>query len=86
MESKNYDKLLNMTKRKQNHKHREENIGYQWGERRGRGNIGVRKQEVQTTACKIGYKDILYSMGNIVFGNNCKWKVTFKIAYIKKIK
>ena len=38
-------KLLNMTKREQNHKHRQENIGYQWGEGRRRGNIGVREQE-----------------------------------------
>ena len=45
MESKNYDKLLNMTKREQNHKPREENIGYQWGKGRRRGNTGVREQE-----------------------------------------
>ena len=54
------------------------------GERGGKGNTGVREQEVQTTECKIGYKDILYNMGNIVSGNNCKWKATLKIAYIFK--
>ena len=54
------------------------------GERGGKGNTGVREQEVQTTECKTGYKDILYNMGNIVSGNNCKWKVTLKIAYIFK--
>ena len=33
--------------------------------RRGRGNIRVGEWEVQTTGCKIGYKDVLYNMGNI---------------------
>ena len=36
------------------------------GEReRGRDNIGVGEWEAQTIGCKIGYRDVLYSMGNI---------------------
>ena len=31
----------------------------------GRGNIAVGKWEVQTIACKIGYKDVLYNVRNI---------------------
>ena len=39
MESKNYDKLVNKTKKKQSHRYRQQTSGYQWGE--GRGNRGV---------------------------------------------
>ena len=35
MESKKYDKLVNITKKKQTHKYREQTTGYQWGEGRG---------------------------------------------------
>lgn len=28
-------------------------------------NIGVGEQEVQTTVCKTGHKDVLYNVGNI---------------------
>ena len=34
MESKKYNKLVNITKQKQTHRYREKNSGYQWGERR----------------------------------------------------
>ena len=33
--------------------------------RRARGNIGAGEREVQTIACKIGYKDVLYNMANM---------------------
>ena len=31
MESKNYNKLVNITKKKQTHRYREQTSGYQWG-------------------------------------------------------
>ena len=37
MESKKYNKLVNITKKKQTHKYREQTRGYQWGERRKEG-------------------------------------------------
>ena len=40
MESKNYNKVVNITKKKQTHRYREQTSGYQWGEWE-RGNIGV---------------------------------------------
>ena len=39
MKSKKYNKLVNITKKKQTHRYREQPSGYQWGE--GRGNIGM---------------------------------------------
>ena len=36
--SKKYNKLGNITKKKQTHRYREQISGYQWGEGRGRGN------------------------------------------------
>ena len=41
IESKKYNKLVNITKKKQIHRYREQTSGYQWGQGRGRGNIGV---------------------------------------------
>ena len=35
VESKKYNKLMNLTKKKQTHKYREQTSGYQRGERRG---------------------------------------------------
>ena len=37
VESKKYNKLMNLTKKKQTHKYREQTSGYQRGERRGKG-------------------------------------------------
>ena len=31
------------------------------------GSTGVREWEVQTTVCKIGYKDVLHNTGNIAY-------------------
>jgi len=39
-ESKKYNDLVNITKKKQTHRHREQSSGYQ-PEKVGRGNIGV---------------------------------------------
>ena len=46
-------KLVNKAKKKQTHICREQTSGYQWGEGRGRGNIGVGDKEVQTTMYKM---------------------------------
>ena len=37
MESKKYNKLVNITKKKQTHRYRGQTSGYQWGEGRGEG-------------------------------------------------
>ena len=53
-------------------------IGEGWGSK------GVGEWKVQTFSCKIGYKDVVYNMGNIGnILNNCKWIVTFKIVLKK---
>ena len=41
--SKKYNKLVNITRKKQTHRYREQTSGYQWGEGRGRD-----KREVGT--------------------------------------
>ena len=56
---------MNITKKRQTHRYREQTSGYQGGEGRARGNTGVGDEEVQTVRYKISYKDILYNMGNI---------------------
>ena len=43
------NKLVNITKKKQTHRHREQIRGYLWREERGRGSTGVGAQGVQTT-------------------------------------
>lgn len=45
--------------------YREKTSGYQEGERGSQGHTGVESWEVQTTVYKIGYKHVLYNMGNI---------------------
>ena len=65
MESK-YNKLVNITKKKQTHRYRGQTLVMATsGERRGRGTLGVGEWEVQTIGCKIGYKDVFYDTGNI---------------------
>jgi hypothetical protein len=41
MESKRYNKLVYMTKRKQTHRYREKTSGYQWEREGGSGKIGI---------------------------------------------
>ena len=41
MKSKTYNKLVNVTKKQQTHRYREQTSGYQWGEGIGRGKIEV---------------------------------------------
>ena len=40
MESKKYNKLVNITKKKQTHRYREQTSGYPWGERGGQNRSG----------------------------------------------
>ena len=39
MESKKYNKSVDIPKKKQTHRYREQIDGYQWGEGKGRSNI-----------------------------------------------
>ena len=57
------NKLVNITKQKQTHRHREQTSGSQCGG--GRGTIGEGDEEVQATMYKIIYKDTLYHTGNL---------------------
>ena len=41
MESKIYSKLIKIIKKKQTHRYREQTSGYQWGEGREGGKIGM---------------------------------------------
>ena len=43
MESKKYNKVVNITKKKQTHSYREQTSGYQWGKGRTEG------QDIQTS-------------------------------------
>ena len=42
MDSKKYNKLINITKKKQTHRYREQTSGYQWGEGSGEGQYSNR--------------------------------------------
>ena len=46
---------MNITKKKQIHRFREETTGYPWEEGKGRGNTVVGNKEVQTIMYKISY-------------------------------
>ena len=50
MESKKYNELVNITKKKQTHRFGEQTSGYQWGER---GELGVGRWEMQITGRKM---------------------------------
>ena len=58
VEPKKYNDLVNITKKQQIHRYREQTSGYHWGKGRGRGNIGVGDKEVQTVMYKVSYKDL----------------------------
>ena len=40
VEPKKYNKVVNITKKQQTHRHREQTTGYQWGEVEGKMGIG----------------------------------------------
>ena len=65
MESKKYNKLVNITKKKQT-TDIENKLAVTGREREGgRDSIGVGGLEVQTIRYKISYKDIFYNTGTI---------------------
>ena len=41
VESKKYNKLVNITKKKQTHRYRKQTRGYQWGKGRREGQDGI---------------------------------------------
>ena len=41
VESKKFNKLVNITKKEKTHRYREQISGYRWGNRMGRDNIGI---------------------------------------------
>ena len=56
---KKYNKLVNITKKKQTHRYRKQTSSYQWEERRGEGQNRGRGRGL------INYKDMLYNTGSI---------------------
>lgn len=78
MQSKNSNKLVNVTKRKKIQIQRRNKLLVTSGKKgRGRDKIGVEEEEVFYTFImyKISYKEVLY---NTVFYSNSKWNTTFK--------
>ena len=63
MESKKYDKLVNVPKKKQTHRYREQTSGYQWEEEKGMGQYRIRGFR-DTNYCVQSYEDIF--TGDIV--------------------
>ena len=61
MEPKKYNKLVNITKRSR----LTEKLMVTKGGEKGLGKQRGEDKEVQTTRCKVSYKDILYKMGNV---------------------
>ena len=58
MESKKYNKLVDITKKKQTHRYREQTSGYQ---REGEGHIRAGERDRQTIGYKIGCKRVFYN-------------------------
>ena len=82
---KKYNKLVNITKRKQTHRENKKISDSQWGEE-GRGNTGVGERDIQTTGYKIGSRMHCTTQGmEPIFCNNFNWTVTFKDIHLKKI-
>ena len=65
VKSKKLCKLVNVRKKKQTYRYREQTTGYWWGEGREQGLHRGRGEEVQIITYKIIHKNILYSIGNI---------------------
>ena len=74
---KKYNKLVDITKKKQTWIQKTN----EWLPVCGGYSLGVRDQEVQTTGYKIGSRMYITWGIEPIFGNNCKWKVTFKIVF-----
>ena len=59
---KKYNKLLNIPKRKQIHRYKEQTSGYWWGREGERGKTGVGEKEVQSIKYKISYNNTYYRL------------------------
>ena len=72
---------MNITKRKQTYRYREQTSGYQQGEGSGEGQYRARELEVQTTVYKINeLQGYIITQGiQPIFYNNYKWSITLKI-------
>ena len=66
MESRKYKLVKNDQKKKKQQqqmlRYKEQTRGSQW---RGRSHVRMRECEVQIIGYEIGYKDVLYNLGNI---------------------
>ena len=73
---------MNVTKKLQTHRHREQTRGFHWEEgRRGYGEDGVGELEVQTIRHKISQKDIFTTQEiQPILYNNYKWSTPLKIV------
>ena len=65
VESKKIEKLVNITKKKYTHWYMQRTKSWLPEGSGERSSKEVREGEVKTTGCKVGYKDVLYNMGNI---------------------
>ena len=65
MESKKYNILVNITKKKQTHRYREQISGYQWGEGEGVGQDRGKGSRGTTTKYKINKIQDVIRTGNI---------------------
>ena len=80
VESKKYNKLVNITKKKQTHRYGEQTSSYQWGKGKRGGNIWVVEWEVQTAMYKINKQQgYIVQHGEIqpLFCNNFKWSIIY---------
>ena len=66
VEAKKYNKLVNITKKRQTHRYGEQTGGLWWGEG-GRDNIGVQEWEVQTIGCWISSRMYCTTLGYSIF-------------------
>ena len=69
-------KTSEYNKNEETHRYRGQNRCCRYGERRGKGQLGVREKEIQTIRYKIIYKNISYNTRNLPeFYNNYKWSM-----------
>ena len=62
MESKKYNKVVNITRKKQTPNIENKLVITSGGREAGRSKIGVGNWKVQIIMCKLSYKDILYNI------------------------
>ena len=81
-ESKIYNKLVNITKKRSRLTDIGNKLVVTHGER-GEGQYRMGEWEVQTNGCKVGSRMYWTTQGiETIFCNSYKWKITFKIVQI----